>query len=202
MHFDSVFTILIIMKILLTLLVLLFSSSVVADDISEFQIEGISVGDSALDFFSKEEIKNTEKDYYKNKKFTPVEIKELTFFKTYDAVDFNYKTGDNKYIIHAIAGAIYFRDNIEDCYLKMNKIVEEIKEVLKDVNYRIEKTEVKHPIDKSDRSNIKSVYFYLNSDDAITIQCYNYSEDLPYPDHLRVFLTTNEYITFLQYEAY
>ena len=60
------------MKILLTLFVLLFSSSMFADDISDFQIEGMSIGDSALDFFSKVDIIKNSKSYYKNKKFTPV----------------------------------------------------------------------------------------------------------------------------------
>ena len=50
------------MKILLTLFVLLFSSSVFADDISDFQIEGISVGNSALDYMSEKEIKKEIKD--------------------------------------------------------------------------------------------------------------------------------------------
>ena len=45
------------MKILLTLFVLLFSSSVVADDISDFEIEGFSIGDSLLEHFSEKEIK-------------------------------------------------------------------------------------------------------------------------------------------------
>ena len=50
------------MKILLTLFVLLFSSSVFADDISDFQIEGMSIGDSLLDYFTKKEIQeNLEK---------------------------------------------------------------------------------------------------------------------------------------------
>ena len=31
-----------------------------ADDIKEFQIEGMSIGDSALDYFTKEQIKNAE----------------------------------------------------------------------------------------------------------------------------------------------
>ena len=44
------------MKTLLTLFVLFFSSSVVSDDIRDFQIEGMSVGDSLLEFFSKHEI--------------------------------------------------------------------------------------------------------------------------------------------------
>ena len=49
------------MKILLTLFVLLFSSSVFADDISDFQIEGMSIGDSALDFFNEKVIKESLK---------------------------------------------------------------------------------------------------------------------------------------------
>ena len=46
------------MKIFLTVLILIFSfqSWVKSDDISEFDIEGISIGDSALDFFSREQI--------------------------------------------------------------------------------------------------------------------------------------------------
>ena len=49
------------MKILLTLFVLLFSSSVVAEDISDFEIEGMSIGDSSLDYFSNQEIENKKK---------------------------------------------------------------------------------------------------------------------------------------------
>ena len=44
------------MKILLTLFVMFFSSSVFADDISDFEIEGMSIGDSLLDYMSEEEI--------------------------------------------------------------------------------------------------------------------------------------------------
>ena len=37
----------------------IFSFSVtIADDISEFEIEGMSIGDSLLNFFSEQEIKN------------------------------------------------------------------------------------------------------------------------------------------------
>ncbi len=47
------------MKKLLILLFSLFflsSPSVFADDISDFQIEGISIGDSLLDYMTEEEI--------------------------------------------------------------------------------------------------------------------------------------------------
>ena len=50
-----------------------FQTSSLGDDIRDFEIEGISIGDSLLDYFSEDEIKNNiMKNYYKyksNKKF-------------------------------------------------------------------------------------------------------------------------------------
>ena len=117
------------MKTILTLFVLLFSSSVFADDISDFQIEGMSVGDSALDFFTEENINKNEWDYYVDKTFTPVQMDNIHFFKTYDAVDFDYKTGDKKYTIYSLRGVLIYDDNnIADCYKKMDKIIYELKQ--------------------------------------------------------------------------
>ena len=45
------------MKTFLTFFILLFSSSVIAEDISDFQIEGMSIGDSLLDYMTEETIK-------------------------------------------------------------------------------------------------------------------------------------------------
>ena len=50
------------MKTFLTFFVLLFSSSLFADDISDFQIEGISIGDSLLNYFSEDEINLLNKE--------------------------------------------------------------------------------------------------------------------------------------------
>ena len=38
-----------------------FQSLTKADDIRDFEIEGMSIGDSALDFFSEREIKKKQK---------------------------------------------------------------------------------------------------------------------------------------------
>ena len=112
-------------KQFLLILVLIFSlqSWTKADDISDFEIEGISIGDSALDFFSESEIKNNSFDYYNNKLFTPVQTSYLPFFKTYDGLDFDFKTNDKKYIIHALYGTVSYEKNINDCYKKMDEIV-------------------------------------------------------------------------------
>ena len=48
--------------LLILILTLCFQSFAKADDIRDFQIEGMSIGDSALDFFSKSEIKKMNKN--------------------------------------------------------------------------------------------------------------------------------------------
>ena len=44
--------------LLILILILSFQSWTKADDIRDFQIEGMSIGDSLLNFVSKKEIKN------------------------------------------------------------------------------------------------------------------------------------------------
>ena len=90
------------MKKTLIIFVLLFSSKVFADDISDFEIEGMSLGDSLLDYFSEEEIIEKEEYFYKNKKFVGIIFNNHPSFSIYEDVDFAYKPKDKKYIIYNI----------------------------------------------------------------------------------------------------
>ena len=92
------------MKVFIAVLVLIFSlqSWTKADDISDFQIEGMSIGDSLLDYFSEEEIKE-ELFHFPNdidKTFIHAEFYNPPFTKQYDSIQFAMKTNDTKYIIH------------------------------------------------------------------------------------------------------
>ena len=64
------------MKKLLTIIILslCFVTSSKADDIRDFQIEGMSVGDSLLNFYDKKTIKKHHQNYYKDKKFSTFSI--------------------------------------------------------------------------------------------------------------------------------
>ena len=110
------------MNKLLLILILTFSFQNLskADDIRDFEIEGISIGDSLLDYYSEGEIKkNIMNEYYKykNNKFKKVEFWNLKM-DLYDVLAFHIKTNDNKYIVYSIAGAILYRNNIKECYKK------------------------------------------------------------------------------------
>ena len=67
------------MRLILIMLVLIFSlqSKTKADNIRDFQIEGMSIGDSALDYFSEDEIKNNLVDWYKDNKFSSFQINKI-----------------------------------------------------------------------------------------------------------------------------
>ena len=100
----------------LFLILFSFQTPSLGSDISDFQIEGISIGDSLLDYFSEEEIKiNLRKDYYQhksNKKFVALEFYQFPFFNTYDGIQFHVKSNDKKYIIYSITGNIFYDENI------------------------------------------------------------------------------------------
>ena len=186
------------MKKILVLFILLFFSSAFADDVSDFQIEGMSVGDSALDFFSEKQIKENERDFYDDKTFTPVQMDELSFFKTYDAVDFRYKTEDTKYIIHALSGIIIYKNNIADCYSTMDEIDKELSQLFKNAE-KLEKLVTPAPFDS--KSLKTDIVFQLDSS-SVTVACYDYSKEHGADDLLSVELVTNEFSDWLYYKAY
>ena len=95
------------MKVFLAVLVLIFSfqSWTKADDIRDFEIEGISVGDSLLDFFSEKKINiNSFKTNFpkNNEIFKNISIKEKV--GKYDAMKFYVKINDKQYKIYALEG--------------------------------------------------------------------------------------------------
>ena len=100
------------MKRLLLILILTFSlqNLTKADDIRDFQIEGMSIGDSLLDFFSKKEINKFANydDLPSDMKFRISEFYSNNKIKmnTYDGIQIFYKPDDKKYILHSLGGFI------------------------------------------------------------------------------------------------
>ena len=139
------------MKKLLILLFSLFflsSPSVFADDISDFEIEGMSIGDSLLDYMTEDEIlkeiERTKGRYYYLKeadKYT--ELYTNKNLQTYDSVSFFVKnTQSNKYVtnknekyeILSIYGMMDFTENFYSCLLERDEIVTVLSETFPDAD--------------------------------------------------------------------
>ena len=106
------------MKKLLPILILLFTLQTPsqADDIRDFQIEGMSLGDSLLDYFNEAEINSKKTFAYKNKKYATFTIKENLII--YDELDVNFINSDKKFIIEGVAGILNFHNQIDKCLKK------------------------------------------------------------------------------------
>ena len=193
------------MKKFLTILILIFTlpTPSQADDIRDFQIEGMSIGDSLLDYYSEEDIKSSVlKTTYKSKKYKKVEFYDRT--KLYDGFQFYFKKNDKKYIIHALSAHLKYKYNIEDCFKKQDEIIEEVSVLFKNTkNYR--KT-ITNPKDKSDTSKVYAFFFIFSSGDKGRIDCNDYSEKIGkkhgWIDNLRIGLVSSKFSKWLNTEAY
>ena len=185
-------------KTLLTLFVLLFSSSVFADDISDYEIEGMSIGDSLLNYISKEKIlKEFEigKDDYHwtDNKFSDVYIYKET--EVYEYISATVKKNDDEYIIHGIRGMIDYQD-INKCFKKQKEIVDELSSIFK--NTKKSKKEFQSSADSTGQSMVYANYFIFSSGDEVEVTCYTFSEHVDSPEGLDVGFATKEFVNWLE----
>ena len=189
------------MRVFIAVLVLIFSlqSWTKADDFRDFEIEGMSIGDSALDFFSENDLKNNTKlDWYDTSTFTPIADIKLASSKTYEMFQIAVKSNDPHYTMQSIHGVIFYTNNdIDKCYKELDHISNDIKKLFKKVNDS-GKVTYKHPADKTGKTTITDVTLVSKRGDEISIQCYNWSEASGYTDQLRITLDTKEYSDFVR----
>ena len=195
------------MKIFISILILIFSlqSLTKADDINELEIEGFSLGDSLLEYFSLDEIKSNSIADYKSKKivrFLP--YKDSVNLKQYEAINFHYKS--KNYEISEISGAILYQDNLDACLVKMKQIINELEESLGGFKKIDQGERPFNEVDNSGESTVTRIKFEAKDKGAIYFACYRFSEkvkeELNWTDSLRISLTSKEFITWLDNEAY
>ena len=116
------------------ILILSFHSLSKAEDVMDFEIEGMSIGDSLLEYMEEnkiiEEINDETISYYYENDYVAISTWEIkNNFKIYDDVGVILKINDNKYEIYALEGTLYMNENsdIKECYEKQNKITSDIK---------------------------------------------------------------------------
>ena len=168
-----------------------------ADDITDFQIEGMSIGDSLLDYVSEKEIRKNVSDVYsyiEDKTFVATGFDEKSIsLKIFEYVQIEFKDNDKDYKIYGITGKLFlnFEENIEACYERQDEIAEELSLIFKDAEKYKPKIE-KHPADSSGRSTVREINFLLKSSDIAAIDCYFWHKEMPYQNELKVNMTTKE----------
>ena len=185
-----------VMKLIFKFLILIlsFQSLTKADDVKDFEIEGISIGVSLLNYFSKENIMiNTSKFVFKDtdKKFQAFFTDEPKKLKSYDLYDYVRITylNDNEFIIHGISGMKdYEKKNINQCYELQEKI--EIDFDNQFSNFEKEKNTFPYGIDSSGKSKVTAIYYFAE-DGYAEIACYDLDENTNIASGIDVSISSN-----------
>ena len=185
--------------LLILILTLSFQSLTKADDIRDFQIEGISVGDSLLDYFTEERIKDESRlnafDYLNKKRlFYYAEFYKEPFFKKYEAVQFILKFNDTNYKIYGVNAGIFIDG--KECPQELDKGKKELSVFFKNI-LAVDQPFIKLKSDKSGKSTYGGIAFFLDSG-SISLKCYDWSENVSFDDSLRMSIKSKEYNNFLK----
>ena len=191
------------MKIILSLLIIIFSlqSLTKADDVRNFEIEGMSVGDSLYDYFSKKKINESEVDWYNDlekNRYISYAFDSIKF-QTYDFVDIWVKYNDKDLKIDTMAGVLYFGDNkalkdVDDCYKNQKNISEELLTVFKNAQKEGPSKRIFYEADPSGKSSYTDIYLDLDEKYQVVIACYDWSDEFlgVKEDHLYIAIRSKE----------
>ena len=196
--------------LLILILTLSFQSLTKADDIRDFEIEGMSIGDSLLDYFTKKEIqvliKHEESFLYKNRKFAAVTThhtkkpyKKIT--GKFDFAGVTIDPSDNHYIIHGLRGTLRFPKNISSCLTKKKEIEKTLASIFNKAEINI--SDKNHSYDKTGNSKTYNTFYNIDGGNA-AITCVDWSDKLEkkWYDRLNLFITSDKLDKFLKNEAY
>ena len=192
--------------LLILILTLSFQTWIKADDIRDFKIEGISIGDSLLDYMTEVEInKKIIKQDYTSDRFKTIFINSSHILvNIYDGLYFDFKKNDNKYIIQAIAAKVDYENlPIIRCLDKKKEIVSSIK-LLFPNSEPVDDTQ-SHPSDETGKSKVYRTSFGITNSNWLSIEASCFSWDkkiIRFSNHLRVSVKSDEYNVWLRDEAY
>ena len=178
-----------------------------AEDIHDYEIEGIKVGDNLLDHITQEQFKSWEeyKFYYKDNKFAVIPCRVES--KEYEQLECTYKPKNKdinsveaKYKIYSVSGTIKYPDNISACLKKKNEVVNEISDILKNTTKNDYGT-YEHDYDSTGDSKQTVVDFDFDSGGYIRVVCHDWSDKLTkknnWKDEFKVYITSQELSVFI-----
>ena len=119
------------MKILFLTIVLTFIIQPLAkaDDIRDFQIEGMSIGDSLLNYMTINEIQSNKRNYVPNT--SKYYVTSFNNLKKYDTLDIYLKRNDNKYIVRSLIGFVFL--DFQKCKIKLDSVSKEIDQLFSNI---------------------------------------------------------------------
>ncbi len=148
-----------------------------ADNIRYFQIEGMKIGDSALDYFSESQLENNEQGWhnYTHKEYSSSLMPGEGIYKWFLV---SYKNDDDKFTIEGLVGGIEKMNyGIEKCNSDLNIAASDISKKFKNTSQE-EKKYYKIEVDAArsypftGKSSITSLSFNFLDGAKMILACY------------------------------
>lgn len=191
-------------KFLFTLLlILIFQSLSKANDIKDFEIENVSLGDSLLKHYDKDEIKISKKKKitYPNKEFYDLQL-DVNNFEIWPFLSFSIRKDDQNLIIHALAGGKLM--DIEECKLLKKQIIKDLKSAFFS---KVKENKYDYTYDNiADGKSVAYISDFFLSNGNLRVYCTDWSRiaetEEGFGDSLRLEIGTLEYFDWLRTKAY
>lgn len=189
--------------LLVFILVFGFQSLIKAEGVIEFEIEGISIGDSLLDHYSKKEIESwVVTNYPSSDKYYKVETRLND--GEYEVISFHLKKNDPKFIVTELNGGKFFGTNFSKCSKFQNKVISDISGHTRN----LEKDTYRYYYKKVEegKSYADIIEFTYPNGDLIRTWCVNWTsiveKKLNFEDNFAISMTPSRHMKWINTEAY
>ena len=166
----------------LIILVLSFQTLSLADNIRYFQIEGMKIGDSALDYFSESQLEDNEQGWH-NYSYNEYSTSYMPGKGIYNWFLVSYKIDDSNFIIEGLAGGLEKKNyDIKECNNKLDIFALNLSELFKNT-VQEEKKSYKLNADAAQtypftgKSTVTSLSFNFLDGAKIILACYNIDKE-------------------------
>ena len=162
----------------LIVLLTAFQNLSLADNIKNFQIEGMSIGDSALDYFRESQLEDNEQGWH-NYSYKEYSTSFMPGKGIYDWFLVSYRNDDYNFKIEALVGALEKKnyDNkecnneLDTAALNMSKLFKNAKQKNKKIYELTADASRKYPF--TGKSTVTSISFDFLDEGEIILECYN-----------------------------
>ena len=194
--------------------VLSFQTLSLADNIQYFQVEGMKIGDSALNYFSESQLEDNEQGWH-NYSYEEYSTSLMPGRGIYDWFLVSYKNDDNNFIIVGLVAGLEKKNyQRKECNNKLDEVALNISELFKNTTKEQKKfyelaPEATQTYPFTGKSSVTSLSFNFLDGAKIILACYNMDKEakenesfltsiLKQNDSFRIEVRSSEFVNYLK----
>ena len=162
-----------------------------AGEIQKFKVEGMSIGESALNYFDEKKLEDSEQGWH-NYSFDEFSTSLMPGKGVYDWFLISYRSDDDKFIIEALVGGME-KNNFDSkkCNNKLDTVALNMSDLFKNTRRDKKKYELTTNASRTypftGKSAVTSLSFNFKDEGEIILECYKIDKDVNQNDS---FITT------------